>query len=49
MGPALNIRSKEIVAGYADIAANADVDKLLKEKGIFPPPGSRLCWMSFLS
>ncbi|KAF8803843.1 tetrapyrrole biosynthesis, 5-aminolevulinic acid synthase [Phlegmacium glaucopus] len=40
MGPALNVRSKEIVAGYASIAANADVDKMHKEKGIFPPPGA---------
>ena len=42
MGPALNIRSKEIVAGYASLAANADVDKLHKEKGIFPPPGATI-------
>ena len=42
MGPALNIRSNEIVAGYASIAANADVDKLHKEKGIFPPPGATI-------
>lgn len=42
MGPALNIRSKEILAGYASIAANADVDKLHKEKGIFPPPGATI-------
>jgi len=40
MGPALNVRSKEIVAGYASIAANADVDKIHKEKGIFPPLGA---------
>jgi 5-aminolevulinate synthase len=42
MGPALNVRSKEIVAGYASIAANADVDKLHKEKGIFPPHGATI-------
>jgi 5-aminolevulinate synthase len=42
MGPALNLRSKEIVAGYASIAANADVDKLHKEKGIFPPLGATI-------
>ncbi|KAF8901688.1 pyridoxal phosphate-dependent transferase [Gymnopilus junonius] len=40
MGPALNVRSKEIVAGYASVAANADVDKIHKEKGVFPPPGA---------
>ena len=42
MGPALSLRSNEIVAGYASIAANADVDKLHKEKGIFPPPGATI-------
>jgi len=40
MGPALNTRSKEIVAGYASVAANADVEKIHKEKGVFPPPGA---------
>ena len=40
MGPALNVRSNEIVAGYASIAASVDVDKLHSEKGIFPPPGA---------
>ncbi|KDR83385.1 hypothetical protein GALMADRAFT_54615 [Galerina marginata CBS 339.88] len=40
MGPALNVRSKEIVAGYASVAANADVDKIHKQQGIFPPPGA---------
>ncbi|KAF9485413.1 5-aminolevulinate synthase [Pholiota conissans] len=40
MGPALNVRSKEIVAGYASVAANADLDKIHSEKGIFPPPGA---------
>jgi len=40
MGPALNVRSKEIVAGYASVAANADVEKIHKDKGIFPPPGA---------
>lgn len=42
MGPALNVRSKEIVAGYASVAANSDLDKIHKEKGIFPPPGSSI-------
>ncbi|KAH9482595.1 mitochondrial 5-aminolevulinate synthase [Psilocybe cubensis] len=40
MGPALNVRSKEIVAGYASVAANVDVEKIHKEKGVFPPPGA---------
>jgi 5-aminolevulinate synthase len=42
MGPALNVRSREIVEGYASIAANADVDKFHKEKGVFPPPGATI-------
>ncbi|KAF8204922.1 pyridoxal phosphate-dependent transferase [Pholiota molesta] len=42
MGPALNVRSKEIVAGYASVAANADFDKIHKEKGVFPPPGATI-------
>lgn len=37
MGPALNARSKEIVAGYASVAANADVEKIHKEKGVNIP------------
>lgn len=37
MGPALNVRSKEIVAGYASVAANADVEKIHKEKGVNLP------------
>ncbi|KAF5331658.1 hypothetical protein D9611_007631 [Ephemerocybe angulata] len=40
MGPALNVRSKEIVAGYASVAGNIDVDKIHKEKGVVPPPGA---------
>ncbi|KAF8974621.1 5-aminolevulinate synthase [Flammula alnicola] len=40
MGPALNVRSKEIVAGYASVAANSDVEQIHKEKGVFPPPGA---------
>jgi 5-aminolevulinate synthase len=34
MGPALNTRSKEIVAGYASVAANTDVEKIHKEQGV---------------
>ena len=40
MGPALNVRSKEIVAGYASVAGNLDVDRIHKDKGIVPPPGA---------
>jgi 5-aminolevulinate synthase len=42
MGPALNVRSKEIVAGYASVAANSDVDKIHREKGVVPPPGATI-------
>ncbi|KAF8631240.1 hypothetical protein AX15_002569 [Amanita polypyramis BW_CC] len=40
MGPALNIRSREIVAGYASFAASDDVEKIHKDHGVFPPPGA---------
>ncbi|KAH6915409.1 5-aminolevulinate synthase [Coprinopsis sp. MPI-PUGE-AT-0042] len=40
MGPALHVRSKEIIAGYASVAANGDVDSIHKSKGIVPPPGA---------
>ena len=40
MGPALNIRSKDIAAGYASIAGNEDVEKIHKEQGVVPPPGA---------
>jgi len=40
MGPALNVRSQEIVAGYASFAGSADVEKIHKEHGVFPPPGA---------
>ena len=39
MGPALNVRSSEIVAGYASFAG-ADVDKIHKDHGVVPPPGA---------
>lgn len=42
MGPALNLRSKEIVAGYASIAARVDVDQIHKERGVVPPPGATI-------
>lgn len=38
MGPALDIRSKEIVAGYASVAGNEDVDQIHKGKGVVPSP-----------
>jgi 5-aminolevulinate synthase len=37
MGPALNVRSKEIVAGYASVAANGDIEQIHKEKGVSIP------------
>lgn len=40
MGPALTTRSKQIVAGYASVAGNADVEQIHKQKGVFPPPGA---------
>jgi len=40
MGPALNIRSKEIAAGYASIAGNEDVEKIHKAQGVVPSPGA---------
>ncbi|RXW25188.1 hypothetical protein EST38_g653 [Candolleomyces aberdarensis] len=42
MGPALNTRSKEIVAGYASVAGTFDVDRIHKDKGIVPPPGATI-------
>ncbi|KAF9057301.1 5-aminolevulinate synthase [Panaeolus papilionaceus] len=40
MGPALDVRSKQIVAGYASVAANTDVEKIHQQKGVHPPPGA---------
>ncbi|KAK7470910.1 mitochondrial 5-aminolevulinate synthase [Stygiomarasmius scandens] len=37
MGPALNVRSKELVAGYASVAGSSEVDQIHKEKGINVP------------
>jgi 5-aminolevulinate synthase len=42
MGPALNVRSKEIVAGYASVAGNGDVASIHKQQGIFPPAGATI-------
>ena len=36
MGPALQMRSGQIVAGYAHVAATADVTKLHQHKGVDP-------------
>jgi len=36
------VRSKEIVAGYASVAANGDFEKIHKDKGVFPPPGATI-------
>ncbi|KAG5646441.1 mitochondrial 5-aminolevulinate synthase [Asterophora parasitica] len=40
MGPALDVRSKQIVAGYASVAGKADVEKIHKDQGVFPPAGA---------
>ncbi|TFK43198.1 pyridoxal phosphate-dependent transferase [Crucibulum laeve] len=42
MGPALNVRSKEIVAGYASVAANSDFERIHKDKGVFPPAAASI-------
>ncbi|KAK7060341.1 mitochondrial 5-aminolevulinate synthase [Paramarasmius palmivorus] len=42
MGPALNVRSKEIAAGYASVAGNQDVDKIHREQGIHVPVGASI-------
>jgi 5-aminolevulinate synthase len=39
MGPALSLRSGQIVAGYASIAGTLDVNKIHQENGVFPLPG----------
>lgn len=40
MGPALSLRSNQIVAGYASVAANVDVNKIHHDNGVFPGPGA---------
>lgn len=40
MGPALDVRSKQIVAGYASVAANSDVDNIHRSQGVHPPAGA---------
>jgi 5-aminolevulinate synthase len=40
MGPALNSRSKEIVAGYASVAGSADVAQIHRQQGVNVPAGA---------
>ncbi|KAJ7228904.1 pyridoxal phosphate-dependent transferase [Mycena pura] len=40
MGPALNVRGQEIVAGYASIAGTGDVAQMHKASGVTVPPGA---------
>lgn len=40
MGPALQLRSGQIAAGYASVAGNAEVNSLHHHKGVFPNPTS---------
>lgn len=42
MGPALNVRSKEIVAGYASMAGNSDIEQIHKENGVTIPDGANI-------
>ncbi|KII95866.1 hypothetical protein PLICRDRAFT_693984 [Plicaturopsis crispa FD-325 SS-3] len=43
MGPALDLRSKQIAAGYASVAGADEVDKIHHHKGIFPTGGIEMC------
>ena len=40
MGPALQVRSGQLVAGYASVAGNAEVHSIHHHKGVFPNPTS---------
>ncbi|KAF5393775.1 hypothetical protein D9757_000247 [Collybiopsis confluens] len=40
MGPALTVRSKEIVSGYASLAGSSDIDQIHREKGVNIPSGA---------
>ncbi|KAJ7068044.1 pyridoxal phosphate-dependent transferase [Mycena amicta] len=40
MGPALNVRGQEIVAGYASVAGVGDLAQIHKEKGVTVPAGA---------
>ncbi|KDQ64770.1 hypothetical protein JAAARDRAFT_167401 [Jaapia argillacea MUCL 33604] len=41
MGPALSIRSEQMVKGYASVAGNADVQKIHEQKGVHLPDPAR--------
>ncbi|PCH41373.1 5-aminolevulinic acid synthase [Wolfiporia cocos MD-104 SS10] len=38
MGPALQVRSNQMVAGYASLAGTAEFKQIHEEKGVFPVP-----------
>lgn len=42
MGPALNVRSKEIIAGYASMAGSSDIEQIHMDKGISIPSGANI-------
>ncbi|CAK5276040.1 unnamed protein product [Mycena citricolor] len=42
MGPTLNVRGKEIVAGYASVASVGDVAQIHKEQGVKVPAGATI-------
>ncbi|KAF7353008.1 5-aminolevulinate synthase [Mycena venus] len=42
MGPALNVRGKELVAGYASIAGVQDVAQIHKDQGVQVPVGATI-------
>ncbi|KAJ7499171.1 pyridoxal phosphate-dependent transferase [Mycena latifolia] len=42
MGPALNVRGKELVAGYASVAGVQDVDQIHKNQGVSVPAGATI-------
>ncbi|KAK7061507.1 5-aminolevulinate synthase [Favolaschia claudopus] len=42
MGPALNVRGKELVAGYASVAGVQDVAQIHKEQGVKVPAGATI-------
>uniref|UniRef100_D8PKJ2 5-aminolevulinate synthase n=2 Tax=Schizophyllum commune (strain H4-8 / FGSC 9210) TaxID=578458 RepID=D8PKJ2_SCHCM len=40
MGPALDVRGKQLAAGYASVAGQADVEKIHQDQGITIPPNA---------
>ncbi|KAJ6510052.1 pyridoxal phosphate-dependent transferase [Mycena vitilis] len=42
MGPALNVRGKELVAGYASVAGAGDVAQIHKDQGVSVPAGATI-------